>query len=98
MLAGFKIPKVGKFPGLTVKPLITKIHIPPIIGMIIMGCVVRNCFGDAVKPYNSDWAQWIRSCCLAILLVRGGLQVSFSGKGILVVLMTFIPLAFEAVT
>lgn len=37
-------------------------------------------------------------CCLAILLVRGGLQVTFSGKGILVVFMTFVPLAFEAVT
>lgn len=37
-------------------------------------------------------------CCLAILLVRGGLQVTFRGKGILVVLMTFIPLMCEAVT
>lgn len=97
-LAGFEVPKVGRFPGLKVKPLLTKLRIPPIIGMIIMGCVVRNAFGAVMKPYNNEWAQWIRMCCLAILLVRGGLQVSFAGKGILVVLLTFVPLMFEATT
>lgn len=98
MLGGFKIPAIGKFKGITVAPILTKLRIPPIIAMIIMGCVVRNTFGDVVKPYNNDWAQWIRMCCLAILLVRGGLQVSFRGKGLFVLLLTFIPLMFEATT
>lgn len=56
MVKGFSIPAFGRFKGLTVKPLFTMISIPPIIGMIIMGCIVRNCFGDVVKPYNNDWA------------------------------------------
>ena len=56
-----------------IKPLFTKIRIPAIIAMIIMGCITRNFFGQVVKPYNSAWALWIRTCCLAILLVRGGL-------------------------
>lgn len=72
-LAGFKIPKIGKYGGKAVKPVCTLIVIPPLTGMIIMGCVTRNCFGEVVKPYNNAWAQWIRMCCLAILLVRGGL-------------------------
>ena len=59
--------------------------------MIIMGCIARNFFGEAVVAYNNEWAQYIRSCCLALLLIRGGLQVSFSGKGILVIFMSFIP-------
>jgi hypothetical protein len=64
--------------------------------MIIMGCIVRNFFGDVVLPYNNAWAQWVRTCCLAVLLVRGGMNVSFAGKGLIVLLMTFIPLMFEA--
>lgn len=66
--------------------------------MIVMGCVVRNFFGKSVEPYNSTWAQWIRTCCLGILLVRGGMTISFSGKGILVVILTFIPMMVEATT
>lgn len=66
--------------------------------MIIMGCIARNFFGDVMKPYNNAWAQWVRICCLGILLTRGGMNVSFTGKGILVILMTFIPLMFEATT
>ena len=60
-----------------------------------MGCIVRNTFGDVVKAYPSTWAQWIRTCCLAMLLVRGGLQVSFKGKGLLVLFMSFIPQSVE---
>jgi Kef-type K+ transport system membrane component KefB len=73
MFGGFKVPSIGKFKGFEVKPILGKVRIPPIIAMIIMGCIVRNFFGEVVQPYNSEWAQWIRMCCLAILLVRGGL-------------------------
>ena len=33
-----------------------------------------------------------------MLLTRGGMNISFSGKGILVLLMTFIPMFCEAAT
>ena len=56
----------------------------------------QKLFGDAVAPYDSAWAQWVRTCCLGILLTRGGLTISFAGKGILVVVMTFLPLMCEA--
>jgi Kef-type K+ transport system membrane component KefB len=96
MLNGYTFPNIWPFKGYVLKPILKKIHIPPIIMMIIMGCVVRNFFGDVVLPYNNAWAQWVRTCCLAILLVRGGMNVSFTGKGILVLVMTFVPLMFEA--
>ena len=97
-LGGFNIPKIGRFQGLTVPALFTKVTIPPIVAMIVIGCIVRNFFGTVVKPYNNVWAQWIRMFCLAVLLVRGGLQISFAGKGILVLLLSFVPLIFEATT
>lgn len=98
MLNGFKLPDFKPFNGRVVAPIFKNINIPPIIAMIIMGCITRNFFGDVMKPYNNAWAQWIRVSCLGILLTRGGMNVSFTGKGILVVLMTFIPLMFEATT
>ncbi len=73
IFGGFEIPKFWIFPGFKMKAICLKIRVPPIIGMIVMGCIVRNFFGSVVKPYNNEWAQWIRMCCLAILLVRGGL-------------------------
>lgn len=91
LLAGYHFPKIGRFPGFHLKPLLTKFKLPPIIGMIVMGCVVRNFFGDVVKPYPTVWAQWLRYCCLAVLLVRGGLQVTFQGKGLIVLFMSFLP-------
>jgi hypothetical protein len=98
LLNGFTIPKFYKFKGVTVPPLIKGVHIPPIIGMIIMGCIVRNTDVEYMKAYPSGWAQWIRSCCLAILLTRGGLNVSFQGKGPLVLFMSFVPQIVECIT
>jgi hypothetical protein len=98
LLHGFKFPAFWKFKGYHLKPILKKIHIPPIIGMIIMGCVVRNAYTPYMKAYPTGWAQWIRSCCLAVLLVRGGMNVSFRGKGLLVLFMSFIPQTVECVT
>lgn len=92
MSGGFTIPKCGSYPGKNIGPISQHFHFPPIIGMILMGCMVRNFFPAGIMDaYPSDWALWIRSCCLAILLVRGGLQVSFKGKGIVVLFLSVIP-------
>ncbi len=57
MFGGFKIPGFGKFyQGFEVKPILTKIRLPPIVGMIIMGCVGRNYFGSLTKPFPNEWA------------------------------------------
>ncbi len=52
-LNGFQLPNFKPFNGKKVPAILGKVHIPPIIAMIVMGCVVRNTFGQVVKPYNS---------------------------------------------
>ena len=47
MLSGFEIPKIGCFKGLKVKPICTKVNIPPVVVMIAMGCIARNFFGSS---------------------------------------------------
>jgi hypothetical protein len=64
--------------------------------MIIMGCIARNYFGEFMNKFPNDWAQWIRNCCLGIVLVLSGLQITFKGKGLTVLLMAFLPLCIEA--
>ena len=95
---GLKIPQSKLCKEIVISPLLKKVKIPSVIAMIFMGCIARNFFGKPVEAYNNEWAQWLRSCCLAILLTRGGLQVSFSGKGIIVVFLSFVPQLFEATT
>jgi hypothetical protein len=41
--------------------------------------------------YNDVWAGYIRMVCLAVILLRGGMELEFEGKGIIVVLLTLIP-------
>lgn len=56
-LLGFKIPKVGKlYPGYQVKPLFKAVRIPPIIGMLILGCIARNFFGESTQAFPKIWA------------------------------------------
>jgi NhaP-type Na+/H+ or K+/H+ antiporter len=96
LLGGFHFPKVWKFPGYHLKPIIKGVVLPPLIIMIIMGAIARNCFGSVMEAYPSDWTAHIRGFCLAILLIRGGLQVSFRGKGLPVLLLSVVPQFFEA--
>lgn len=91
LLGGFHFPQVWKFPGYHLKPIIKGIVLPPLILMIIMGCIARNLFGSVMEPYPAPWTSFIRGFCLSILLIRGGLQVSFSGKGLVVVFLSVIP-------
>jgi hypothetical protein len=92
LLPGYEFPKIGKFGGWKIKPLLTVISIPPLLGQIIMGAIVRNAMPDSVmKPYPASWTTWMRSCCLAILLVRGGLSVTFRGNGVIVVFLSIVP-------
>ena len=48
---GYKFPNCAPFYGKEIHPLSTKILIPPLIGMIICGCLAKNFFG----PYMDNW-------------------------------------------
>lgn len=98
-LNGFTIPAFGKWiKRYEVKPCLTKIRLPPIVAMIIMGCVGRNYFGKVTAGFPNDWAQWCRMSILGIVLVRSGLTITFRGKGIPVLLLSTLPIFFEATT
>ena len=90
-LAGIHVPKIGKFPGFTTRPIFTSIIIPPLIGMIIMGFIARNFVPICEQAFPSRWAYFIRMISLCLLLLRGGLNITFKGQGITVVLISFVP-------
>lgn len=67
--------------------------------MVIFGCIARNAFGELTEAfYPEGWADWGRQICLSIILMRGGLELDFEGKGLTVVLLTLVPQFFEACT
>lgn len=80
------------------KPILKEIVIPPLLGMILMGCIVRNFFGDFMRAYPEPWTKWLDSCTLGILMTRGGMQVSFKGQGLVVVLVAIFPTLIEGLT
>lgn len=43
------------------------------------------------EHYNDIWAGYIRMVCLGVILLRGGMELEFAGKGITVVLLTLLP-------
>ena len=77
--------------------MLTKIEIPPLVGMIVFGCIARNLFCTSyMEHYPEYYAGWIRSICLSIILMRGGMELDFKGKGLTVVLLTLCPQNSEA--
>ena len=84
--------KSGKVGPIKIKPCLTSIEIPPLVGMIIFGCLARNFLGPGyMEHYPDNTASWIRMVCLSIILLRGGLELDFKGKGLTVVLLTLLP-------
>lgn len=91
LFGGFRIPKIRRFPGYYVRPLTKSFKLPPLIGMIVMGFVVRNLIEFVLNAYPSEWAQKIRSCILAVLLARSGLMLTLKGKGLMILYFVVAP-------
>ena len=36
---------------------------------------------SVMEEYNEAWGEWIRTVCLTIILLRGGLHLDFKNKG-----------------
>ena len=78
--------------GFKLKPVSKTITIPVLVGIIIFGCIARNWFPQEVmEKYPNDWAAWIRTVCLSIILMRGGLELDFSNFGVTVLVLTLCP-------
>ena len=50
-----------------------------------------------MQHYPEITASWIRVVCLSIILLRGGMELDFEGKGLTVVLLTLCPQISEAI-
>jgi len=44
-----------------------------------------------MQNYPDIYAGYIRVICLSVILLRGGMELDFKGKGLTVVLMTLTP-------
>jgi hypothetical protein len=91
LLSGYTFPNMWPFRGYKLRPLLTTFPIPPLLGMIIMACIARNLFGSCTAAFPDNWANTIRNICLCILLLRGGLAITFADKGLIVLVIAIIP-------
>ncbi len=101
LTGGIKVPKnkICK-KGCTTRPVCKKVSLPPLVGMIILGCIARNLLAMAkndfhsltfMDSYNDMWAHYIRILCLGVILLRGGMEIEFKGTGFVVILLTLVP-------
>ena len=58
-LSGIHVGKFLCFKGFTIKPLLKKVSLPPLVGMVIMGSVSRSFFSTATVAFNDRWASII---------------------------------------
>jgi hypothetical protein len=65
--------------------------------MIIFGMIGRN-INSYMDNYNDDWGGQIRMVCLVVILTRGGMELSFKGKGFTIIFLTCAPQMAEAWT
>ena len=70
--------------------------LPPLVAMILMGAVARNLFTWESEAYHDMGASYMRIVCLMVILLRGGLEITFKGKGLIVFLFTIVPCFVEA--
>jgi len=97
LLGGFSFPKFWFFPGYNLRPILQKVSIPPMLAMVLMGFISRNFSGGALTDaYPSNIAIWFRNCVVAVLLTRGGMGISFTGHGFIMVLVIITPQFLEA--
>ena len=90
-LCGFHFPHIAPFNGYEIKPKFKGLVLPPLMFMILSGCFSRNFFKTAMQGYPIDWAYQIRNFCLSLLLIRGGLNISFKGQKLLIIVISLIP-------
>jgi hypothetical protein len=77
-LNGIDTPRIfGIIPSIKTRPILSNFFIPPLIGMLLCGFLVRNIFNDTtlMSNYPVMWTTWMRNICLATLLIRAGLAI-----------------------
>ena len=79
---GFELTS-GSFGPIRMKSWIASVQIPPLVGMIVAGCLTRNMFHylfeDFMQHYPDKVASFIRTICLSFILLRVGMELTFTG-------------------
>lgn len=78
--------------------LISKISLPPLVGMILSGIVIGSFGLNLLSESFYSISDWIRMIALLIVLIRAGLSIDlkdFKTMGFKAILMSFLPTLFE---
>jgi len=78
----------------------TALKLPPLLGMLLSGMLLRNLPGDLVEDLPKDWSGAIRSAGLSVILMRSGLELdlgAFKKVGWMAARLTVMPGMSEAV-
>ena len=98
---------VGHFFALTLLMIVSSIfgvfskwlYIPPLVGMIIAGFLLRNVPGiDFARHISNNWSSTLRNIALVLVLIRGGLSMDLQQLKRLkraVILLAFLPCVLE---
>lgn len=77
------------------------LHLPPLLGMLIAGFVLRNVRGiDLARHIDKRWSSTLRSMALVVILIRSGLGLNTTALRKLkftLVRLAFLPCVLEAV-
>ncbi|CAD5122438.1 DgyrCDS10862 [Dimorphilus gyrociliatus] len=79
------------------------LKMPPLLGMLITGCLLRNVPGIKTigESINQDWSSALRNLALIVILTRAGLgldPVALKKLSFGVIRLAFIPCLVEALT
>lgn len=78
------------------------LHLPPLLGMLLAGFLLRNVRGiDVARHIDKKWSSTLRSMALVVILIRSGLGLNTSALKKLkftLARLAFLPCILEAVT
>ncbi|KAK9818378.1 hypothetical protein WJX72_011662 [[Myrmecia] bisecta] len=77
-----------------------KCNLPPLLGMLIIGIVLRNLPTDPMRGLPEAWSTKIRTGGLAVILMRAGLKIdkdAFRTGGQIIARLALLPMLAEAV-
>jgi solute carrier family 9B (sodium/hydrogen exchanger), member 1/2 len=82
--------------------LVSLVHLPPLLGMLIVGFMLRNVPGiNVARDINPKWSSVLRNIALTVILIRAGLGLDGRALKKLsksVLLLSFLPCLAEAAT
>lgn len=70
------------------------VYIPPLLGMLLGGCVAMQAVNPIVGDLDPEWSLVIRKIAITVILLRAGLGlnlIELKKKSLAVILLTVLP-------